>query len=363
MSANFRGQIGKYQIKDLIGEGGMGLVFKPEDIYLRRTVALKVMKPHVSSDNVAWKMFLNEARATAALQNPRIATVWEVDEVAGTMYLAMELLKGESLEARLQRGRLPLTEALGVVREAALGLEVAHETGFFHRDIKPANLWLTGLVDAGKSSETLQRCRQEVTGEAAASRVQGVKLLDFGLVRMERDSNGQMRRGRSSARRLHGHWNRRWAKWATPARPVQLGVVLYRLVTENCHSRRHLARTDDGSGHANARADGVRPVLPAAAGRPGRRLLSTTRLGALVVRLTWPRIRCVEVELANPRKVTGQVGQSALSDPGRERDIPRADSRLGLVHVPRQAQTDPNLIAAFAPTVPRPAPGHVQGGA
>src|SRR5262245_32059615 len=163
ISCDFRGQIGQYQVRSLIGEGGMGLVFKAHDIYLRRKVALKVMKPHVSNDDAAWKMFLNEAQATAALQNPRIATVYQVGEENGTMYLAMELLTGESLEARIQRGPVPLAEALVIVREAALGLAVAHETGFYHRDVKPANLWLTGPVNVNKSSDVLRKVRQDVT--------------------------------------------------------------------------------------------------------------------------------------------------------------------------------------------------------
>src|SRR5262249_18326844 len=122
-------------------------------------------------------------------------TVYEVNEKRGTMYLAMELLKGESLEARLERGPLSVAEALVVIREAALGLAVAHVEGIYHRDVKPANLWLTGPVGGDKPSDILRQIRSNVAAEIGDSRVLGVKLLDFGLVRMERDSNGQMRRG------------------------------------------------------------------------------------------------------------------------------------------------------------------------
>jgi serine/threonine protein kinase len=195
--SEFRGRIGQYQILDLLGEGGMGVVYKAEDVYLKRLVALKVMKPHITQDDTAWKLFLNEAQATAALDSPRIATVYNVGEEieTGTMYLAMELLKGESLESRLQRGNLPLGEALCIVREAALGLAVAHEEGFYHRDIKPANLWLTGVSKDNKGSATFNRVHEAVTGVPAGYSFQGVKLLDFGLVQRAIDGNGQLRRG------------------------------------------------------------------------------------------------------------------------------------------------------------------------
>src|SRR6266404_1174200 len=108
------GQIGQYRLIALIGEGGMGLVYKAEDIYLKRTVALKVMKPDLAKDEQSWKLFWNEARATAALHNPRIATIYQVGEADKTMFLAMELLKGKSLERRLQSGPLTLLQALWV---------------------------------------------------------------------------------------------------------------------------------------------------------------------------------------------------------------------------------------------------------
>lgn len=232
LSPNFRGQIGHYEVKDLIGEGGMGLVFRAEDIYLRRKVALKVMKPHVSNDEVAWKLFLTEAQATAQLQSPRIATVYEVNEKAGTMYLAMELLKGESLEARLERGSLSLAESLVVIREAALGLAVAHAEGLYHRDVKPANLWLTGPVGGNKSSDILRQIRQDVAAEIGDSRVLGVKLLDFGLVRWERDSNGQMRRGSVVGTPAYMAPEQAMGEMGDARSDLfSLGVVMYRLLT------------------------------------------------------------------------------------------------------------------------------------
>src|SRR5262249_7726576 len=116
-------QVGPYVIRELIGEGGMGLVYKADDAFLKRAVALKVMKPEVAADDRALKLFLTEAQATAALKDDRIATIYQVGEYKGCLYLAMELLKGESLEARLKRGPVGLEQALWIVRETALGLK------------------------------------------------------------------------------------------------------------------------------------------------------------------------------------------------------------------------------------------------
>src|SRR5205807_1569992 len=122
-----------------IGEDQMGFTFRAKDAHSKQ-FAVKLLKPGVDRDDVSWKQFWNEACAAAALQDPRLAT-FQVGEIGGQIYLAMELLKGESLENRLKRGALPLRQALWVAREAALGLATAHQAGHVHRDIRPANLW------------------------------------------------------------------------------------------------------------------------------------------------------------------------------------------------------------------------------
>jgi serine/threonine protein kinase len=135
----------------------MGVVFQAEDPHLRRPVALKVMRPSLAASPEFHRRFLREARLAAALDHEHVVTVYQVGEDRGVPYLAMQLLRGQTLEDRLQRagGRLPLPEVLRVGREVAEGLAAAHARGLVHRDIKPANVWLEGrrgrvrIVDFG----------------------------------------------------------------------------------------------------------------------------------------------------------------------------------------------------------------------
>ncbi len=156
------GRLGDYRVLRRIGGGGMGLVFEAEDLALGRRVALKVLRPELSDEEFRQR-FLREARTAASVPHDHIVTIYQVGVDNGVPFLAMEYLRGESLEARLRRdGWLPLAEALGIARQAAEGLAVAHDRGLIHRDVKPDNLWL----EAGTS------------GPAGR-----VKLLDFGLAR------------------------------------------------------------------------------------------------------------------------------------------------------------------------------------
>jgi serine/threonine protein kinase len=122
----------------------MGVVFQAEDPHLRRPVALKVMRPHLAASAEFHRRFLREARLAAAIEHEHIVTVYQVGEDRGVPFLAMQLLRGKTLEDRLERagGRLPLPEVLRVGREIAEGLAAAHARGLVHRDIKPANVWL-----------------------------------------------------------------------------------------------------------------------------------------------------------------------------------------------------------------------------
>jgi serine/threonine protein kinase len=138
------GRLGGYRILRVLGKGGMGVVFEAQDIRLRRPVALKAMLPHiVLTVPGAGERFLREARAMAAIEHDHIVTVYQVGEENGVPFIAMQLLRGETLEKRLKReGKLPLAETLRVGREIAEALEVAHGRGLIHRDIKPSNVWL-----------------------------------------------------------------------------------------------------------------------------------------------------------------------------------------------------------------------------
>ncbi|MBA3231198.1 MAG: tetratricopeptide repeat protein [Acidobacteria bacterium] len=135
--------IGHYVVLDTLGVGGMGVVCRARDERLHRLVALKVLPPHLASDELSKRRFLHEARAAAALEHPNVCTVYEIGETAdGQLFLAMPLYDGETLQSRLSRGPLPLDEALTVVREIASGLSAAHQSGIVHRDIKPSNIML-----------------------------------------------------------------------------------------------------------------------------------------------------------------------------------------------------------------------------
>ena len=136
----------------------------PQPLHPGRRVALKALKPELTTRPAARERFLREARAAAALDHERVAAIHQVGEDRGVPFLAMQLLQGESLEGRLQRGgRLPVAEAVRIAREVAEGLAAAHQCGLVHRDVKPANVWL-----------------EEERGR--------VKLLDFGLARPADDT-------------------------------------------------------------------------------------------------------------------------------------------------------------------------------
>jgi hypothetical protein len=153
------GRLGNYRVLGVLGSGGMGVVFKAEDLQLRRLVALKAMLPGIAASPANRQRFLREAQAAAAIEHDHIVPIYQVGEDRGIPFLAMQLLKGESLDDRLRREpRLAAAEVIRVGRETAEGLAAAHAQGLIHRDIKPANLWLEG-----------ERRR--------------VKVLDFGLAR------------------------------------------------------------------------------------------------------------------------------------------------------------------------------------
>jgi len=122
----------------------MGVVYKAEDTKLERTVALKFLAAHLLNDEEAKARFLREAKAAAGLHHPNICPVYEISEAEGKTFLSMAFIEGEPLEAPIERGPLPLGDALDIGRQIAEGLEAAHEKGVVHRDIKPANV----MVDA-----------------------------------------------------------------------------------------------------------------------------------------------------------------------------------------------------------------------
>lgn len=153
-------QLGRYQVRDRIGQGAMADVYRAYDPSIDRVLAVKVLRGELRKDPEYVARFLREARAAGALSHPSIVTVYDVGEAGGYPYIAMELLDGEPLDAVLKaRGALPLEEVLAVGIQLADALAYAHAAGIVHRDIKPSNI---------------------VLGRAG----QPLKILDFGIARI-----------------------------------------------------------------------------------------------------------------------------------------------------------------------------------
>jgi serine/threonine protein kinase/TolA-binding protein len=158
--------LGHYRILDQLGAGGMGVVYRAQDLKLGRQVALKVLPAGSASNDEAVERFRREARTASALNHPNICTIYGFDEQDGQLYLAMELLDGDPLDRRLVGKPIDLRQMLDIGSQVADALDAAHSEGILHRDVKPANIFLT--------------------------RRGPVKVLDFGLAKLAPD----YRRGR-----------------------------------------------------------------------------------------------------------------------------------------------------------------------
>ena len=150
--------LGPYQIDAPLGAGGMGEVYKATDTRLDRTVAIKVLPAHVADDPDLRQRFEREAKTISSLNHPHICTLYDIGKEGETDFLVMEYLDGQTLAQRLEKGALPLDQALTIAIEIADALDKAHRQGIVHRDLKPANIMLTKA---------------------------GAKLLDFGLAKLK----------------------------------------------------------------------------------------------------------------------------------------------------------------------------------
>ena len=150
-------RLGPYEILSPLGSGGMGEVYRAKDTRLDRTVAIKILPSHLSSNADYKQRFEREARAISSLTHPHICGLYDVGSQNGTEFLVMEFLEGETLAHRLAKGPLPTDQMLRYAIQIADALDKAHKQGIVHRDLKPGNIMLT------KS---------------------GVKLLDFGLAKV-----------------------------------------------------------------------------------------------------------------------------------------------------------------------------------
>ncbi len=135
--------IGHYQVEELLGKGGMGVVYRARDTRLGRSVALKLLPPEFTRDADRKARFLQEARAASAVNHPAIAQVYDVDEAEQGLFIAMELVEGRTVKALIQQRELDVLGALEIATQVAGGLQKAHEAGIVHRDIKPENVIVT----------------------------------------------------------------------------------------------------------------------------------------------------------------------------------------------------------------------------
>ena len=136
-------RISDFEVLELLGEGAMGQVFKALDINLDRSVAIKLLSNRTIGDKTFLERFRREARLAAKLNHSNIATIYSFGEDNGEPYIAMEFVAGETLEQRIRRKSLSISEVRKFGEQASSALAAAHDLGIIHRDIKPANLMIT----------------------------------------------------------------------------------------------------------------------------------------------------------------------------------------------------------------------------
>ena len=273
---------GRFEVLRELGRGGFGVVFEARDRELGRLVAVKVVRARRGVDP---GMLRAEAEAAAALHHPNIVTVHDLGSAGGEGWLVLELLRGETLEARLHRGALPGPEALRVATEIARGLAHAHRAGVLHRDLKPSNVF---LCDDG-----------------------AVKILDFGLSRVFGSGSGP--EGGTPAYMAPEQWRRDAEDERTDV--FALGVMLHEMLTGN-------RPFSVESGRSTALDDGPVPELPA--GSAPRNVRMLVRRSMSRSRDDRPRDGAVVLESLLEQRTAAEAGRT-------RRRVVLAGALVGLV--------------------------------
>jgi serine/threonine protein kinase/dienelactone hydrolase len=247
---------GKYKIVEEVGRGGMGIVYKAEDIRLQRTVALKFLPPHLVDSAELKERFLIEARAAAALSHPNICVIHEVGDDEKRPFIAMEFVEGETLRDRIKKKSLTTEDALTITIQVAAGLGDAHQKGIVHRDIKSANIMVTAkgqakVMDFGlaklrggssltKSQTTLGTVAYMSPEQAKGEEVDGrTDLWSLGVVLYEMLTGELPFKGDRDLSIIHSivHEDPKTIKVRKPPVPVELQQVVARALKKNREAR------------------------------------------------------------------------------------------------------------------------------
>jgi len=334
-------QLGAYRIEELLGKGGMAMVFRGHDLKLQRRVAIKVMFPEFAAQEGGRERFLREGRAAARLAHPNVVYMLDVDVEGETPYFVMEYLVGEDVRALLHRmGTLSVEQATSIVAPVARALSAAHAAGIVHRDLKPENIFLARQPDGSVIP----------------------KILDFGISRVQTEAFPDDRVKTATGMLLGTpHYMSpeqvRGAKLAVPASDqYSLGVVLYEMLTGTKpfagDSLFSLLNNIVQGQFRSPRS--LRPDLPAAADRVIRRAMHRDVAGRyedvamLAEALDALRAPMVVADLAQITRETRRSNLPTLADGVRHSvpslDTPRAGTSLPVV-LPRNRFPWPAVAA------------------
>ena len=304
--------LGRFNLLEILGKGGMGIVYRAEDRADGSIVAVKVTRPEMLDNPAVLQRFRREARLWAQVQNPYVARLLEVNEDQGVHYLVMEYVRGQSLAQLLtERGRLDETTALTILADAARGLIDAHERGIVHRDVKPENILLTRRLDADAT--------------AFAANEPTVKLLDFGL-----------------AREVEQHESLRVTQGDT-----RVGTPLY-MAPEQCDGRRPITPGTD------VYALGVN-LFHMLAGRPPFQGTSLLTLISQQCNEPPPALHKLNPDLSDGvcrivEKALSKLPEARYADAAdlvRDLDRLRRGEPTGIAVHPRQPSTDPKRVRQY----------------